>query len=324
MQSRRTAAAIAVIGVIAAVVLFVLRDDEGGESPVAATTETTTPSDEGDGGGEKPEPPPEPEPATIVVKNGQPVGGLQELEFDKGGRIRFVVESDVDEEVHLHGYDVSEDVSAGGKVEFDLPATIEGVFEVELEESVVPLAEVTVNLLTEALDGILVVGHALVGRQDLPIPEWLFAWGASLILIVSSVALSVAWQRTRLEQEDWRAVAPWLSRLLVNRVTSILAGIAGVALLGVVVWSGLTGTEAPDRNFSVTFVFVTVWLGMVAISVVFGDLFRAFNPWRAIAAPSARSSNWSRASRRHRRCATRIGSGAGPRSPASSPSSGSS
>ena len=36
-------------------------------------------------------------------------------------------------------------MSAGGKVEFDLPATIEGVFEVELEESVVPLAEVTVN-----------------------------------------------------------------------------------------------------------------------------------------------------------------------------------
>ena len=23
-----------------------------------------------------------------------------------------------------------------------------------------------------------VVGHALVGRQDLPIPEWLFAWAA--------------------------------------------------------------------------------------------------------------------------------------------------
>jgi hypothetical protein len=148
MQSRRTAAAIAVIGVIAAVALYlVLRDDEGGESTVAATTttQTTTPADGGDGGGEKPEPPPEPEPATIVVKNGQPVGGVQELEFDKGGRIRFVVESDVDEEVHLHGYDVSEDVSAGGKVEFDLAATIEGVFEVELEESVVPLAEITVN-----------------------------------------------------------------------------------------------------------------------------------------------------------------------------------
>ena len=54
-------------------------------------------------------------------------------------------------------------------------------------------------------------------------------------------------------------------------------------LLGVAVWAGLYGTEAPDRNFAVTFVFVTVWLGFVIVSVLFGDVFRAFNPWRAIA-----------------------------------------
>jgi hypothetical protein len=149
MQSRGMAAAIAVIGVIAAVVLFVvLRDDDGdGESTVAATTTTetaTTANGEG-GGAEKPEPPPGPEPATIVVRGGQPVGGVQELEFEKGGRIRFIVESDVDDEVHLHGYDVGKEVSAGARVEFDVPATIEGVFEVELEESVVPLAEITVS-----------------------------------------------------------------------------------------------------------------------------------------------------------------------------------
>ena len=147
MQSRRMAAAIAVIGVIAAVVLFVVLRDDDDEPTVAATTttETTTPANGGGDGGEKPEPPPEPELATIVVKNGQPVGGVQELEFDKGGRIRFLVESDIDEEVHLHGYDVSTEVSAGGEVEFDVAATIEGVFEVELEESVVPLAEITVG-----------------------------------------------------------------------------------------------------------------------------------------------------------------------------------
>lgn len=129
----------------------------------------------------------------------------------------------------------------------------------------------------------MLVGHALVGRQDLPIPEWLFAWGASLVLIVSFVGLSVAWHRTRLEQDGWRPVSAPLSRALVNPLTSILAGAIGVLLLGVVVWTGLTGTEAPDRNFSLTFVFVTVWLGVVALSVVFGDLFRAFNPWRAVA-----------------------------------------
>jgi hypothetical protein len=140
-----------------------------------------------------------------------------------------------------------------------------------------------VDLAVRSLDGLVLVGHALVGRQDLPIPEWLFAWGASLVLIVSFVALSLAWHRTRFEEERWRPLSPGVSRVLVNPVTDVAAGALGVALLVVVIWSGLNGTEAPDRNFSLTFVFVTFWLGMVAASLVLGDIFRAFNPWRAIA-----------------------------------------
>jgi hypothetical protein len=134
----------------------------------------------------------------------------------------------------------------------------------------------------------LPVAHALVGKQDLPIPEWLFAWGASLVLIVSFVALTLLWRRPRFEGDDWRPVSARVSGVLVNRATGFLAGAIGVFLLGVVVWSGLEGTEAPDRNFSLTFVFVTFWLGMVVLSVLFGDVFRAFNPWRAIARVAAR------------------------------------
>jgi hypothetical protein len=134
---------------------------------------------------------------------------------------------------------------------------------------------------------ILPVAHGLVGRQDLPIPEWLFAWGASVVLIVSFVALSLAWRQPRLESDRWRPAPERLSRLLVNPATATLAGLTGVFLLGVVVWSGLEGTKAPEQNFSLTFVFVTFWLGMVVASVLLGDVFRAFNPWRAIARAAA-------------------------------------
>jgi len=127
------------------------------------------------------------------------------------------------------------------------------------------------------------LAHALVGKEDLPIPAWLFAWGASLVLIVSFGALAVAWTAPRLEQERWRALPAWASRLVVNPVSETAAGLAGVALLALVVWSGLSGTDQPNANFSITFVFVTMWLGAVLLSVLFGDLFRAFNPWRAIA-----------------------------------------
>jgi hypothetical protein len=125
--------------------------------------------------------------------------------------------------------------------------------------------------------------HALVGRQDLPIPTWLFAWGASLVLIVSFALLSVAWKAPRLQKDSWRPSRGWISAGVLNPVTDVLAGLLGVILLVTVVYSGLEGIEAPDRNFSLTFVFVTFWLGLVLLSVLFGDVFRAFNPWRAIA-----------------------------------------
>src|SRR5690606_24112917 len=125
--------------------------------------------------------------------------------------------------------------------------------------------------------------HGIVAVEDLPLPAWLFVWGGSLVLIVSFVGLSVAWQRPRLEQDGWRPLAPALSRLVLNPFTQALAGLLAVALLAVTIWAGLYGTEAPARNFAVTFVFVTFWLGMAGLSVVFGDVFRAFNPWRAIA-----------------------------------------
>jgi hypothetical protein len=124
--------------------------------------------------------------------------------------------------------------------------------------------------------------HALVGRQDLPIPAWLFAWGASLVLIVSFALLSVAWRTPRLQEEGWRALPRGLSSVLVGPVAQGLAGLAGVLLFALVVYAGLEGTEAPDRNFALVFVFVTFWLGLVLLSVLFGDVFKAFNPWRAM------------------------------------------
>jgi hypothetical protein len=152
MQARKLNLALAVLAAATAIVLFVvLRDDDsdsGGSTataPAAQAPAENRPTREPGGGRGSERQQKEANLPTIVVRGGQPVGGVQELTFEKGGRIRFIVESDVADKVHLHGYDIAKDVEAGGGVQFDVPASIEGVFEVELEERVVPLAEVTVN-----------------------------------------------------------------------------------------------------------------------------------------------------------------------------------
>ncbi|HEX3734297.1 MAG TPA: hypothetical protein VHU86_04010 [Solirubrobacterales bacterium] len=108
--------------VVAIVLLAVLKDNSSSEADTASGTVPT-----------------------IVVKNGKPVGGIRDLTYDKGDRIHFKVRSDVSDEVHVHGYDLMKDIRAGGTVAFDFPATIEGVFEAELEGRKEQIVELRVN-----------------------------------------------------------------------------------------------------------------------------------------------------------------------------------
>jgi hypothetical protein len=124
--------------------------------------------------------------------------------------------------------------------------------------------------------------HALAARQDLPVPAWLFAWGASIVLIVSFFALSVGWRSPRFERDRWRPLGAGLSRALLSAPAQIVCGLIGTFLLGLAIYAGLRGTEAPDRNFALTFFYVTAWLGLPLFSVFLGDVFRPFNPWRAV------------------------------------------
>ena len=126
--------------------------------------------------------------------------------------------------------------------------------------------------------------HGLVGRADLPIPAWLFGWAAAVVLIVSFAGLATLWQTPKLEgDESFRPLPEGLSFTLINPATEVFAGLVGVALLGVTIWAGLAGVQAPQANFAPTFIYVIFWVGLVVLSVLFGDVFRAFNPWRAIA-----------------------------------------
>lgn len=125
-------------------------------------------------------------------------------------------------------------------------------------------------------------GLQLLGRSDLPVPAWLFAWAAATVLIVSFALLTVAWREPRLASSGWRPVPSWVSRALLSGPARAMAGAVGTGLLALVLWSGFDGTETASENFASNFVFVTFWLGLVPLSLLLGDVFRAFNPWWAV------------------------------------------
>ena len=128
------------------------------------------------------------------------------------------------------------------------------------------------------------LAHGIVGRTDLPIPVWLFGWAAAVVLIVSFVALGSLWPSPRLQVE--RLGRP-LVRLPV--IADVVLGALGIALFALTVYSGLAGVQDAFGNFNPTMIYVLFWVGMVVVSVLFGNVFRLLSPWRA----TARAVSWT-------------------------------
>ena len=82
---------------------------------------------------------------TVNVENGKPVGGVAKATVKQGKRVALVVHSDVADEVHLHGYDLSRDVEAGGTATIAFKAKIAGRFEAELENRQEQILSLTVE-----------------------------------------------------------------------------------------------------------------------------------------------------------------------------------
>ena len=123
--------------------------------------------------------------------------------------------------------------------------------------------------------------HGLIQRANLPIPEWLFGWAAAIVLIVSFLALALLWPQPRLEgAADGRPV-PRVGRFFAGRGLENACQVIGALLLVLVVVAGFFGTQKSDDNFAPLFVYISFWVGLALASALFGDIFHAFNPWRA-------------------------------------------
>ena len=133
------------------------------------------------------------------------------------------------------------------------------------------------------------LAHGLVSRGDLPIPAWLFGWAAAAVLIVSFVALAALWKRPQLEDSPRRPLGTTFSAVVTGPITEAACGLIGVALLGIAIWAGFAGVQSPADNITPTFVYVIFWVALVPVSALFGNVFSAFNPWRAI----GRAVSWA-------------------------------
>jgi hypothetical protein len=88
-------------------------------------------------------------PGTIQINyeivGGKPVGGIARDSIARGRIVLIRVTSDVADHVHVHGYDLMEDVAPGHPASIGFTADVPGRFEIELEERGVQIAELEVR-----------------------------------------------------------------------------------------------------------------------------------------------------------------------------------
>jgi hypothetical protein len=119
--------------------------------------------------------------------------------------------------------------------------------------------------------------HGIFGRAYLPVPAWLFAWAAGAVLVISFVVLPRLWSAPRFEHATQRRL------LSLPAALDPLCGVIGISVFTIVVVSGVRGSQIPTANLAPTAVFVLFWVGIPVLSALLGDIFRPFNPWRALA-----------------------------------------
>jgi hypothetical protein len=127
-----------------------------------------------------------------------------------------------------------------------------------------------------------VLAHGIGGIRDLPVPRYVFYYGAAGVLVVSFAALAFLWRRPVLaERAVGRPLPAGLQRVLLSRWLRVLLGGASFALMVFLWLGGLLGKNDSGVNFTPTFVYVYFWIGMPIAVVLLGNVWSVLNPWRA-------------------------------------------
>jgi hypothetical protein len=126
--------------------------------------------------------------------------------------------------------------------------------------------------------------HGIGGRLDLPVPVWLFVYGAAAAVIVSFVALGALWRQPRLEEDPpGRRLPSWMQSVLTGPVPNGVVRAVSVMLFLVVVIAAGSGQDSAAKNLAPVFVYVWFWVGLAFAHALFGNWWATLSPWDTIA-----------------------------------------
>ncbi len=126
-----------------------------------------------------------------------------------------------------------------------------------------------------------VPAHGVGNRQDLPLPFEALVIGAALALTASFIGLGLLWREPRLSAQDGWQLPAGMQRVIDSRWTRRLAATGSLLLTGWVLLALVAGRDT--ANNPVPYVlYVWLWVGMPALSMLLGPIWVTLNPFRRL------------------------------------------
>ena len=127
--------------------------------------------------------------------------------------------------------------------------------------------------------------HGFGETYDLPLPLWLYLWGAGATVLVSFVPISLFGGRDAPSERTYPYPRFDLLRIRALRVLlnarSLIFGLRAlsVALFVSVVLAGLLGAQSVIYNLAPTFVWILWWVGLSFFTAFVGNVWPLLSPW---------------------------------------------
>jgi hypothetical protein len=129
---------------------------------------------------------------------------------------------------------------------------------------------------------IAVLAHGLGGSTDLPIPLSYALIGAAWALTFTFAVVALAWRRPRFDPDKpGRALPRWVTTLVDTPATRWAVAIAALMFT---VWVAIAAVVGPQdaRNPLPGVFYMLLWVGLVALSLAVGPVWRAISPVRTV------------------------------------------
>ncbi len=126
------------------------------------------------------------------------------------------------------------------------------------------------------------LAHGLGGSSDLPVPYAYAVVGAAWALTFTFALVAFAWRRPRFDPvAPGRPLPAAVTAIVDARVSRVTATGAALVFAVWAVLAGLWGPPTPTNALLGSF-YVLLWVGLVALSLLFGPVWRVLSPVRTV------------------------------------------